>query len=68
MTKETSNSETGGFIGNLKAVNQGWHQECSNGGADSFDEGAKIQFSEHYKCQQSPKHRLSPSNRRARML
>ena len=36
-------------------VNQGWHQEFSNGRADSSDKGAKIWLSGYYKCQKSPK-------------
>ena len=41
---------------------QGWRQEFSDGGADSFDEGAKIWFSEYYKCQKYPKNSFSPSD------
>ena len=31
-------------------------------GVDSSDEGAKIWFSGYYKCQKSPKNRVSPSD------
>ena len=33
---------------------QGWRQEFSKRGADSSDEGAKIQLSGYCKCQKSP--------------
>ena len=41
---------------------QGWRQEFSDRGADSSDEGARIWFSEYYKCQNSLKKSLSPSD------
>ena len=31
--------------------------------ADSSDEGAKLWFSEYYKCKKSPKNHFSPSDR-----
>ena len=37
-------------------------------GADSSDEWAKIWFSGYYKCQKSPKNRVSPSDEGASLL
>ena len=36
------------------ALLQGWRQEFSDRGADSFDEGARIRLSVYCKCQKSP--------------
>ena len=47
---------------------QGWRQELSDGGADSYYEGAKIWLSGYYKCQKSPKKLLFTFRRGASML
>ena len=47
---------------NRHTFEQGWRQEFSDGWADSSDEVAKIWRSGYYKCQKSPKNRLSSSD------
>ena len=52
----------------LHCQNQGWHQEFSDGRADSSDEGATIWFSGYYKCQKSPEKSLFTFRRGASLL
>ena len=56
------NDEKVGVWCSCKHMNQGWRQECSDGGADSSDEEAKIWLSGYYKRHKSPKNRFSLSD------